>query len=56
MAMGTYILIISLNVDGSNVATTKYRLAELIQKQDMHMCSLQETQFRFQAIYIFRVR
>ena len=30
--MGTYILIISLNVDGSNVPTTKYRLAELIQK------------------------
>ena len=39
MAIGTYILIISLNVSGLNVPTKRHRLAEWIQKQDPYMLS-----------------
>ena len=34
MAIGTYISIISLNVNGLNVPMKRHRLAEWIQKQD----------------------
>ena len=34
MAIGTYISIITLNVNGLNVPTKRHRLAEWIQKQD----------------------
>ena len=34
MVIGTYILIITLNVNGLNALTKRYRLAEWIQKQD----------------------
>ena len=34
MAIGTYILIITLNVNGLNAPTKRHRLAEWIQKQD----------------------
>ena len=37
MAIGTYILIISLNVSGLNVPTKRHRLAEWIQKQDPYI-------------------
>ena len=33
MVIGTYISIITLNVNGLNAPTTRYRLAEWIQKQ-----------------------
>ena len=46
MATGTYISIITLNVNGLNVPTKRHRLAELIQKQDPYICCLQETHFR----------
>ena len=46
MAIGTYILIISLNVNGLNAPTKRHRLAEWIHKQDSYMCCLQETHFR----------
>ena len=36
MAIGTYILIITLNVNGLYAPTKRHRLAEWIQKQD-HM-------------------
>ena len=34
MAMGTYISIITLNVNGLNAPTKRHRLAEWLQKQD----------------------
>ena len=46
MVIGTYISITTLNVNGLNAPTKRYRLAEWIQKQDLYMCCLQETHFR----------
>ena len=46
MERGTYISIITLNVNGLNTPTKRHRLAEWIQKQDPHVCCLQETHFR----------
>ena len=56
MAIGTYISIISLNVNGLNAPTERHRLAEWIQKQDPYICCLQETHFRPQDTYSLKVR
>ena len=45
MAIGTYISVITLNVNGLNAATKRHRLAEQIQKQDPYICCLQQTYF-----------
>ena len=37
MAIGTYISIITLNLNGSNAPTKKHRLAKWIQKQDSYI-------------------
>ena len=44
--IGTYISIITLNVNGLNSPTKRHRLAEWIQKQDSYICCLQETHFK----------
>ena len=54
MAIGTYISIITLNVNGLNAPTKRHRLAEWIQKQDPYICYLQETHFRLQDTYRLR--
>ena len=46
MAIGTYISIITLNVNRLNAPTKRHRLAEWIQKQDSYMYCLHETHFR----------
>ena len=46
MAIGTYISIITLNVNGLNVPTKRQRLAEWIQKHDLYICCLQEAHLR----------
>ena len=46
MAVGTYMSITTLNVNGLNAPSKKHRLAEWMQKQDPHICCLQETHFR----------
>ena len=46
MAIGTYILTITLNVNRVNAPTKRHRLAEWIQKQELYICCLQETHFR----------
>ena len=46
MVIGTYISIITLNINGLNVPTKRHRLAEWIHKQDPYICCLQETHFR----------
>ena len=54
--MGTYISIITLNVNGLKAPTKRDRLAEWIQKQDPYICCLQETHFRPRVIYRLKVR
>ena len=56
MATGTYISIITLNVNGLNAPTKRHRLAEWIQKQDPYICCLQETNFRRKDTYRLKVR
>ena len=55
MAIGTYISIITLNVNGLNALTKRHRLAEWIQKHDPYMCCLQETHFRSKDTYRLKV-
>ena len=43
MAIGTYISIITLNVNGLNAPNRRHRLAKCIQKQYPYICCLQET-------------
>ena len=56
MVIGTYISIITLNVNGLNAPTETHRLAEWIQKQDLYTCCLQETHFRPRDTYRLKVR
>ena len=56
MAIGTYISIIILNVNGLNAPTKWQRLAEWIQKQDPYICCPQETHIRPKDIYRLKVR
>ena len=56
MARGTYISIITLNVNGLNAPTKRHRLVEWIQKQDPYICCLQETHLRPQDTYRLKVR
>ena len=56
MVIGTYISIITLNVNGLNAPAKRHRLAEWIQKQDPYICCLQETHFRPRDTYRLKVR
>ena len=56
MAIGTYISVITLNVNRLNAPTKRHRLAEWIQKQDPYICCLQETYFRPKDTYRLKVR
>ena len=56
MAMGTYVSILTLNVNRLNGPTKRHRLAEWIQKQDPYICYLQETHFRPKDTYRLEVR
>ena len=56
MAIGTYISIITLNVNGLNAPTKRHRLAEWIQKQDPYIYCLQETHFWPKDTYRLKVR
>ena len=51
MEIGTYISIITLNVNRINAPIKRHRLAEWIQKQDPYVCCLQETHFRPKDTY-----
>ena len=54
MAIGTYISIITLNVNELNAPTKRHRLPEWTQKQDLCICCLQETHFRPKDTYRLR--
>ena len=56
MVIGTYISIITLNVNGLNAPTKRHRLAEQIQKQDPYICCVQETHFRPRDTYRLKGR
>ena len=56
MVIGTYIKIITLNVNGLNAPTKRQRLAKWIQKQDPYICCLQETHFRPRDTYRLKVK
>ena len=56
MVIGTYISIITLNVNELNAPTKRHRLTERIQKQDPYICCLQETHFRPRDTYRLKVR
>ena len=56
MVIGTYISIITLNVNGLNAPTKRHRLAEWIQKQEPYICCLQETHFRPRDTYRLKMR
>ena len=55
IAVKTYILIITLNVNGLNAPTKTHRLAKRIQKQDLCTCCLQANQFRYRDSYRLKV-
>ena len=56
MVRGTYILIITLKVNGLNAPTKRHRLTEWIQKQDLYKCCLQKTHLRPRDTYRLKVR
>ena len=55
MVTGTYISIITLNINGLNAPTKRHRLVEWIQKQDPYICCLEETHFRPRDTYRLKV-
>ena len=56
MAMGSYLSIIRLKVNGLNVPTKRQRLAEWIQKQDPYICCLQKTHLKTRDTYRLNVK
>ena len=56
MATGSYISIITLNINGLNAPTKRQRLAEWIQKQDPYICCLQETHLKTRDTYRLKVK
>ena len=56
MTIGTYVSIITLDVNGLNAPTKRHKLDECIQKQDPYICCLQETHFIPKDTYRLKVR
>ena len=56
MATGSYLLVITLNVNGLNAPTKRQRLAEWIQKQDPYLCCLQEAHLKTGDTYRLKVK
>ena len=56
MATGSYLSIITLNINGLNAPTKRQRLAEWIQKQDPYICCLQETHLKIRDTYRLKVK
>ena len=46
MARGSYLSIITLNVNGLNAPTKRQRLTKWIKKQEPYICCLQETHLK----------
>ena len=56
MATGSYLSIITLNVNGLNALTKRQRLSEWIRKQDLYTCCLQETHLKTRDTYRLKVK
>ena len=56
MTKGSYLSIITLNVNGLSALTKRQRLAEWIQKQDPYICCIQETHLEKRDMYILKVK
>ena len=57
MVTGSYLTIITLNVNGLNAPIKRQRLAEWIKiKQDLHICCLQETHLKTRDTYRLKVK
>ena len=56
MAMGSYLSIITLNVNGLNAPTKRQRLVKWIQKQDHYICCLQETHLKTRDTHRLKVK
>ena len=56
MATGSYLSVITLNINGLNAPTKRQRLAEWIQKQDPYIYCLQETHLKTGDTYRLKVK
>ena len=56
MATGSYLSIITLNVNGLNAPTKRQRLTEWIQKQNPYIYCLQKTHLKTRDTYRLRVK
>ena len=56
MAMGSYLSIITLNVNWLNAPIKRQRLVEWTQKQDPYICCLQETHLKTRDTYRLKVK
>ena len=56
MAMGSYLSIITLNVNELNAPPKRQRLADWIQKQDPYICCLQKTHLKTRDTYRLKVK
>ena len=54
--MGSYLSIITLNLNGLNAPTKRQRLAEWIQKQDPFICCPQETHLKPSDTYRLKAK
>ena len=56
MAMGSYLSVVTLNVNGLNAPTKRQRLDEWREKQDLYICCLQETHLKTKDRYRLKVK
>ena len=56
MVMGSYLSIITININGLNAPNKRQTLAEWIQKQDLYIRCLQETHLKTGDTYRLKVK
>ena len=56
MTTGSYLSIITLNVNGLNAPDKRQRLAEWIQKQDPYICCLQENHLKTRDTFRLKLK
>ena len=56
MTISTYLLIITLNVNGLNEPIKRHRVTEWIKKQDTSICCLQETHLKLKDMHRLKVK
>ena len=56
MSIGTYVSIITLNVNRLNVPTKRHGLAEWIRRTEPYICCLQQTHFKSKDTYRVKIK